>query len=178
MDHFMVSVPRKAEPITNQAVRDHIADTLEASQHHQRFTDIEEVPRQSLEIDPARLAESMKRISEADALDKERQIADGKPAPVAADTSDLKAAMKKLTAGEAMDEPLPPTAPDYSEWFKPTKHSSSPQPEESWLEAVVALFGCFKWIAQGLATAIWLLAALIFGASALKASLQIWEWLN
>jgi hypothetical protein len=44
MDHFMVSVPRRADQIVHQNMRDRVADTIEASIHPQRFSGIEEAP--------------------------------------------------------------------------------------------------------------------------------------
>lgn len=153
MQHFIVSVPRQADPIVDQAVREQVAGTIEGSVHAQRFTDIEEaanaVPTVTkLAPDPDDIAASMRRLHD------------------------------KLGISSPDDAEPSSSAPDYGPWFQPVEQDSPPQSEESWLEAVVAVFVFFKRIAQGTAAMIWLIAACILGASALKASLRVWEWLN
>jgi hypothetical protein len=125
MQHFIVSVPRQAEPIVDQAVRERVAGTIEAGIHPQRFTDIEEAPKSFSTPDPAQLAASMKRIAEADADDKEKALAAGQAVPLAANPADLQAAMRKVTAGEPLDQP-PSITPDYGAWFQPIEHCSAP----------------------------------------------------
>jgi hypothetical protein len=69
-------------------------------------------------------------------------------------------------------------APDYSPWFEPIPLQRpttadgggatgriEPSPKESWWEAFVAIIVYSKRIAKGAVSTIWLLAALILGAS-------------
>jgi hypothetical protein len=115
MQHFLVSVPRQS-PKIDQAVRERVASTIEGSQHPQRFTDIE---------DAASAVPPVTRL--------------------APDPDDVAASMQRLHEKLGIPEPDAESAsqaPDYGAWFQPTKQTCAPRSEESWQEALVAVFGC------------------------------------
>ena len=66
MRHFIVSVPKSADPAIDQAARDQVADTIEASIQPQQEADIEETAAgpPDLAPDPEGVAASMQRLHE------------------------------------------------------------------------------------------------------------------
>jgi hypothetical protein len=120
MQHFMVSVPRQANPIADQAVRNQVADTIQAAVHPQRFTDIE-AAKPEAEPTPSAIEAALRKQPAFQELpsettehptDKEYAIAAGQPAPV----DEIIAAIEKVAASQPLNELASPS-PDYSGWF-------------------------------------------------------------
>jgi hypothetical protein len=145
MQHFLVSVPR-LNPTVDQAMREQVASTMEASAVPEpRFTDIEEVP---VPLTPglADVEASMQHLHAK--LGIKPPYEDEAPAP----------------DYDPWFEPIPPQDPPPAPTDNQAADRTERPHEESWPPAFVALFGYFACIAKGAATAIWLLAALIAAA--------------